>query len=76
MIKRRNAHRVSKMILKSNPQMREIHSALADLFFLFFLFLLLFAALVATAAATTTASSSSGHGAACGTELKLVEIAQ
>ena len=64
------------MILKSNPQMREIHSALADLFFLFFLFLLLFAALVATAAATTTASSSSGHGAACGTELKLVEIAQ
>ena len=64
------------MILKSNPQMRKIHSALADLFFLFFLFLLLFAALVATTAATTTASSSSGHGAACGTELKLVEIAQ
>jgi hypothetical protein len=64
------------MILKSNPQMREIHSALADLFFLFFLFLLLLAALVATTAATTTASSSSGHGAACGTELKLVEIAQ
>jgi hypothetical protein len=65
------------MILKSNPQMREIHSALADLFFLFFLFLLLLAALVATTAATTTASSSSsGHGAACGTELKLVEVAQ
>jgi hypothetical protein len=64
------------MILKSNSQMRKIHSALADLFFLFFFFFLLLAALVATIAATTTAGSSSGHGAAWGMESKLIEIAQ